>query len=145
LKLLLLGFLPIKVASLDSLRLTVRQINGQKILGMQQYGLELPFGSDYSPTPIPNDWHEAVGEYRLLNEFKLPPFTFVKLTVEDGILFLKTEARKLGKMVLVLQPISDTQSKVLGFGRTGGLVVELVQQNGKYSIKMLGMEFAVDK
>jgi CubicO group peptidase (beta-lactamase class C family) len=141
-RLLLFGFLPVKIASIESLRLAVRSIDGQRILGMEQYGLRVPFGVEYSPVDIPATWAESVGEYRLTTQDKLPPFTSLRLKMKDGTLFLQLTARKAGKMSLVLRPISDTEAVVLGFGRVAGVTVELFYQDGVRIMKMIGLEFA---
>jgi hypothetical protein len=103
-------------------------MDGQRILGMEQYGFRVPFGVEYSPVKIPPSWAEAIGEYRLTTQDKLPPFTSLRLVVSENNLFLRVTARKAGKMSLVLRPISDTEAVVLGFGRMGGVTVELIHQ-----------------
>jgi CubicO group peptidase (beta-lactamase class C family) len=141
-RLLLFGFLPIKIASLESLRLAVRSIDGQRILGMEQYGLRVPFGVEYSPVDIPAAWAESLGEYRLTTQDKLPPFTSLRCQMKDDTLFLHLTARKAGKMSLVLRPISDTEAVILGFGRVAGVTVELSHQDDVKTMKMIGLEFA---
>jgi hypothetical protein len=141
LRLLLFGFLPVWIASIAALRLTVRMINGRRILGLDQYGLQVPFGVEYTSTPIPLEWTESSGEYHLKTKDKLPPFNSLRLTIEEGVPTLRTIARKVGRMSMVLQPITDTEATILGFGRTGGVTVELINQNGVRTLGMLGMEF----
>jgi CubicO group peptidase (beta-lactamase class C family) len=141
-RLLLFGFLPVKIASIESLRLAVRSIDGQRILGMEQYGLRVPFGVEYSPVDIPAAWAESVGEYRLTTQDKLPPFTSLNLKIKEGTLLIQLTARKAGKMSLVLRPVSDTEAVVLGFGRVAGVTVELSPQDDRKTLKMIGLEFA---
>ena len=141
LKLLLFGFIPVKIASIDSLHLTVRTIDDQRILGVDQYGLQVPFGIEYEPVPVPAAWAESAGNYLLTTDDKLPPFDSLSLALEGDVLILRTTARKIGKMAMVLQPISDTEAKVLGFGRAGGVIVELLNQHNQKKIRTLGMEF----
>jgi hypothetical protein len=141
-RLLLFGFLPVKMASIESLCLSVRSIDGQRVLGMEQYGLRIPFGVEYSPVDIPAAWAESLGKYHLTTQDKLPPFTSVRLTMKDGTLFLQLTARKAGKMSLVLRPISDSEAVVLGFGRVAGVTVELSHQGDVKTLKMIGLEFA---
>jgi CubicO group peptidase (beta-lactamase class C family) len=141
-RLLLFGVLPIKVAAVESLRLAVRSIDGQRILGMEQYGIRVPFGVEYSPSDIPVAWVDSVGEYRLTTQDKLPPFTSLRLTVSENALLLRLTARKAGKMSLVLRPISDTEAVVLGFGRLAGVIVKLSHQDDVKTLKMIGLEFA---
>jgi hypothetical protein len=62
--------------------------------------------------------------------------------MDRGILFLQMTARKVGKMSLVLHPTSDEEATILGFGRIGGVRVELSHQNGTSILKMVGLEFA---
>jgi len=141
LRLLLLGFLPIKVASLESLRLSVRSVEGRRILGMEQYGFRAPFGVEYLPVNIPAAWAESLGEYRLTTRDRLPPFTSLRLKLNQGTLFLQATARKVGKMSLVLHPLTNGEAVVLGFGRTGGVTVELISQDGSRKLRFLGLEF----
>jgi len=141
LRFLLFGFIPLKIAAVVGLRLTVRSMDGQKILGMEQNGLQAAFGVEYSPAHIPASWSESLGNYRLVTESKLPPFTAIFLTIRDGVLLLQAKARKIGKMSLVLGPISDTESVILGFGRSGGETVELIPQNGVKMLRMIGLQF----
>jgi hypothetical protein len=44
-------------------------------------------------------------------------------------------------MSLVLHPLSDGEAVVLGFGRTGGVTVELISQDGSRKLRFLGLEF----
>jgi len=141
LRFLLFGLIPLKIAAVAALRLTVCMIDGRKILGVEQYGLQAAFGMEYFSTPIPPAWSEYFGEYRLVTEGKLPPFTSVHLAIDDGILFLRGKARKNGKMSLVLKPVSDTEGVILGFGRTGGETVELTRRNGVKMLLITGLEF----
>lgn len=141
LRFLLFGLIPLKIAAVAGLRLTVRSMDGQKILGIEQNGLQAAFGVEYSPTPIPVSWSESLGNYRLVTEGKLPPFTAILLTMRDGVLFLQVKARKIGKMSLVLRPISDTEGVILGFGRSGGETIELIPQNSAKMLRMTGLEF----
>jgi CubicO group peptidase (beta-lactamase class C family) len=141
LRLLLFGLIPLKIAAVAALRLAIRIINGQKILGVEQYGMQAAYGMEYFPSPIPARWSESLGVYRLVTEGKLPPFTSVHLTMDDGFLFLRVEARKIGKMSLVLKPVSDTEGVILGFGRSGGETIELIYQNGAKMLRMTGLEF----
>lgn len=141
LRLLLFGFLPIHLAPVASLRLTVRTIDGRRILGFEQYGLQMPLGVEYAPVPIPKEWITSLGEYRLIGGDEMTPFALLRLTMEEGILTLQAKARKVGKMSLILQPLSGTEAGILGFGRTGGVAVELLDDSGSKSLRMLGMEF----
>ena len=142
LRFLLLGWLPIKIASVESLRLIVRSIDGQRILGMEQHGIRAPFGVERTPVDIPTAWPTSLGEYHLTTPDKLPPFTVLNLKIDRGILFLQVTARKIGKMSLVLHPTSDSEATVLGFGRIGGVRVGLSRRNGTSILKMVGLEFA---
>lgn len=142
LRFLLLGWLPIKIASVESLRLTVRTIEDHRILGMEQHGIRAPFGLEYAPSDIPTAWATSLGKYHLTTPDKLPPFTALNLKIDKGILFLQVTARKVGKMSLVLHPTSDSEATVLGFGRVGGVRVELSYQNGTSVLRMVGLEFA---
>jgi CubicO group peptidase (beta-lactamase class C family) len=141
LRFLLFGLIPLKIAAVAGLRLTVRSMDGRKILGMEQNGLQAAFGVEYSPTPIPAGWSGSLGHYHLVTESKLPPFTAILLTMRDGALFIQVKARKIGKMSLVLGPISDTEGVILGFGRSGGETVELIPRNGVKILRMTGLEF----
>jgi CubicO group peptidase (beta-lactamase class C family) len=141
LQLLLFGWMPLRIASIASLYLTVRTIDGRRILGADQYGLQVPFGIEYMPISIPVGWADALGKYHLKTDDKLPPFNSLSLTIEGDVLFLRTTARKVGKMAMVLQPVSDTEAIVLGFGRAGGVTVELLNHNDEKILRMLGLEF----
>jgi CubicO group peptidase (beta-lactamase class C family) len=141
LRLLLYGFIPVKAAGLANLRMTVRSIEGRRILGMEQYGIQVPFGTEYAARPVPEVWAEAVGEYRLITENRLPPFSSLILSLEEGILFLRLTARKVGKLELALEPISEAEGTILGFGRLGGVTVELSDRDEVKTLKILGLEF----
>lgn len=72
---------------------------------------------------------------------QLPPFTSVHLAMEDGNLYLQAKARKIGKMSLVLKPVSDTEGVILGFGRIGGATVELICLDDAKMLKIVGLKF----
>ena len=141
LRLLLFGFLPIKIASIEALRLAAFSIDGHRILRMEQYGFRVPFGVEYVPINIPSSWADAVGVYRLTPQENLPPFTVLYLTASADTIVLRATARKAGKISLVLSPISDTEATVLGFGRVGGLALELSHQNHMQVLRISGLEF----
>jgi CubicO group peptidase (beta-lactamase class C family) len=141
LRLLLLGLLPVRLAAVESLRLAVRLIDGRRILGLEQYGIRVPFGAEYKPAPIPTAWSEAAGTYRLATVLQLPPCESLRLVRRGDALLLLMTARKLGRQTLVMQPISETECVILGFGRLGGQTVELLNSAGTRSLKMSGLEF----
>lgn len=140
-RLLLLGFLPVKLASLESLRLLVCMVNGQRILGMEQHGLRMAFGEEYTAGVIPATWAMSVGTYHLVHPGPLPPFTTLRLKKQNDTLLIQTTARKAGKLLLIIRPTSDTEAVVLGFSRVGGVSVELTNQDNITILKMVGLEF----
>jgi CubicO group peptidase (beta-lactamase class C family) len=141
LRFLLFGLIPMKIAAVGALRLSVRLIDGRKILGIEQFGFQAAFGMEYSSIPIPAGWSEHVGEYRLVTGGKLPPFSSVRLAMDGGILLLQAKVRKMGNISLVVNPISEVEGVILGFGRTGGGTIELTRRNGVKILRMAGLEF----
>lgn len=140
-KLLLVGLLPVRVASLKSLRFGVCTVSGQRVLGIEQYGLRVAFGEAYSSVEIPAAWSASLGTYRLVTADPLPPFTSLELAEQRRTLLIRVTARKAGKMSLVIRPTSDTSAVVLGFGRVGGVAVELTSQGNAKKLSMVGLEF----
>jgi CubicO group peptidase (beta-lactamase class C family) len=142
LRLLLLGLLPIKLAAVEGLRLGVFEVAGQRLLGLEQGGLQVPAGLEYEPVPIPQAWASAAGAYRLLTATRLPPFTAARLEVQADWLVLRATARKAGKLTFVLRPISEYECVTLGLGRFGGETLERVDTGGQPKLRLLGLELA---
>jgi len=141
LSLLLLGKIPLRIGPLASLRIAVRTVGGRSLLGLEQYGLRIPFGSEFTPIPIPAAWAESAGRYRMSNEMLLPPFEELTLSVDRGVLQITATARKAGRLGLVLEPLSDEASVVRGFGRAAGVEVYRSGNDGSQTLRMLGLEF----
>jgi len=142
LRLLLAGLVPIKPAMVAALRLGLFVVNDQRVLGLEQYGFQVPVGLEYEPVPIPATWADAAGEYRMTTDIQLPPFTSARLAVEDGVLLLRATARKAGKLSFVLKPVSDHECVTLGLGRFGGEPIELTEAGATPTLHLLGLELA---
>ncbi|MES9838320.1 MAG: serine hydrolase domain-containing protein [Candidatus Thiodiazotropha sp.] len=125
---------------LGELRLREREINGMDVLVADRNGNEIMLGNRIESDRWQASWKERLGSYRTINpdgEFSIQD---LKLSDQDGVLCLHYRAPHLSdnQIRVPLQPISDTEAVVQGFGRGGGETVQIVEVNGKQCLKFSG-------
>lgn len=145
--LMLFGKIPLRIKQMDNLRLSTRRTDAVNILGLMQVvgpnKFSQPLGAELVCAQIPRCWLDAVGSYRAVNDnFML---SSLKIVLHSGVLSVKTTARKMGSLSLILRPLSDTEAVIQGLGRFAGETVELLTENGAPRLKISGLIFIREK
>jgi len=113
-----LGFIP------DSIRIGVTYIRGRKVLVLEHFGQKTAVGEEYRLKPLSESWQKRCGNYRITNgDSRFHLFdSDLKLFLLDGSLTAKINSNKfsIGKLFLVLDPLSETEAQVRGLGRSAG-------------------------
>ncbi|MBI5015054.1 MAG: beta-lactamase family protein [Deltaproteobacteria bacterium] len=128
-----LGFLPIRAAGLDRVRLSRAEVLGHDMLVARSGGRSLPVGEKIAPAPIPDSWEGRLGEYEVdgLGADR-PLLERISLRRRGGFLILEITAPLLfgNPTAQALAPVSETEAIVLGFGRNSGETVRAIRKNG---------------
>ena len=143
LQLLLISRIPIKLKQLNNLRITVRETNLGRVMGVEQLVGQNRFvqvmGLEYSPTPTPQTWISAAGRYKTEEVNQL--INAIQLVYLNGMLSVKASVRKLGSINIILKPISDSEAVIQGLGYLAGETVVLKESNGVLIINISGLDF----
>lgn len=126
---ILLGFIPLRPAALESLELGFENVDGQQLMFQRTAdGLRAPAGIRIEPAPATPAWLGRVGDYEILNDVGDLVFDRFELALNDGILEVVPSGPMApgGQLRLVAEPVSDTRLLIPGLGRNRGDVVDVV-------------------
>lgn len=143
-KLKLFGVIPISLKQFKNMRISVLNINNEKIFAigqkMGQSEIRQAIGREFAAKPIPETWKKLSGKYEALDKENSVMDSF-DLTYKNCVLFIKTKVRKMGKLNLIISPITENEGVVEGLGRNAGETVFVKKENGRVSLSLIGLEF----
>ena len=137
----LLGLFPIRIEELDGVGISRTDVAGREILAARMHGREMAIGERMRPVPVPAEWLGRTGEYEITNlGGDAVLLEKVSLRAEDGFLFVDYTIPLLfpGTMNFAIDPISDTEAVIRGFGRGMGETVRAVAVNGENMLSYSG-------
>jgi hypothetical protein len=146
----LLGFIPIKIDALESVRLSLHKIDGRELLAMKNQGQTILVGEKLIPTSIPEHMVDFIGDYEALNKPDGPFFDSVRVVLEDGLLigeftFPKKETGFTFHPGFVyrmaLKPVTDNAVVVAGIGPGKGETLHLLKIDSEKLINFSGFKF----
>jgi CubicO group peptidase (beta-lactamase class C family) len=144
LKYSLFGVIPLNLKKLENIRVNVFDINAKRVFALEQgvsrHAFKQNIGIEYSVKNIPEVWRKRIGKYEAIekeNSF----FNRINLSYVRGVLLIKVSARKLGKLNIILNVISDSEAIVMGLGRYAGDTVTSRNENGHEILELLGLKF----
>jgi CubicO group peptidase (beta-lactamase class C family) len=125
---------------LGDLRFRSRQINGMDVLVADRQGEEILLGNKIESDPWESVWRKRLGSYRTINPDGDFSIQELQLSDESGVLCLHYRAPHLSQSLvrLPLQPVSENEAVIQGFGRGRGETVQMVTVNGKPCLKFSG-------
>lgn len=125
---------------LGDLRFRSRQMNGMDVLVADRQGEEILLGNKIESDPWESVWRQRIGSYRTINPDGDFSIQDLQLSEESGVLCLHYRAPHLSQSLvrLPLQPVSENEAVIQGFGRGRGETVQIVTVNGKQCLKFSG-------
>ncbi|MES9854347.1 MAG: serine hydrolase domain-containing protein [Candidatus Thiodiazotropha sp. L084R] len=125
---------------LADLRFKARQLNGMDVLVAHRGEEEIILGNKIESDPWETVWRKRLGSYRTINPDGDFSIQDLHLSEESGVLCLHYRAPHLSQSLvrLPLQPVSENEAVIQGFGRGRGETVQIVEINGKQCLKFSG-------
>jgi len=144
LKALVLGLVPVRVASLDRIRITARRVDGEKVLVAASRGDVMAAGAPITREPLPGAWAARAGHYRLLDH--VPAAVAGSQDLRDPVLLVVDGLLRLGpngpsSAGEVLLPVSDTEAIIAGIGRGARETVFIRSVDGREVLEYRGYRF----
>lgn len=135
-RVMLLGFLPIKVPGLGALEFGFQNIDNHDLLIVHQNGGTGLLAEKVKVETVPEAWQKRVGIYQIINMGKdYPLIDDLHLEYNNGILQMSAASpyyQEMGvntRLQMVLKPISDTEAIIFGLGRNKGETIRVVSTN----------------
>ncbi|MEL7530398.1 MAG: serine hydrolase domain-containing protein, partial [Bacteroidota bacterium] len=127
--------------------LSFEEVTGLPIIKGEMTNREGVFAYKIEPNEITETWSNRYGSYLLVDKpSSEDAYNFLvkfELTEKDGLLYLTSKEHE-GEgetMNLGINPISDEQARVYGFGRNCGGTIFAYERDGKSYLKVWGLEF----
>lgn len=136
----LFGRIPIPLNQLEALRVSFQTINGEKVMAVEQSGLQTAIARQAARKPVHPAWQKSAGFYRNIDTEDTTLKTFLLKSTPD-LLWIEGRASMLGKVKIYLQPLSGDQALTLGLGRSANETVFLREEAGMTRIELFGMVF----
>jgi len=131
----LLGFIPVSVSPLDSIRLTMTKIDGRDVLIGNMGNETTLIGEKLKQPSLPNALSEYVGKYEIVNGSLGVSPTSISMQYQDGMYIGECTFAQMPDMALrvALNPISENEAIVSGLGSGRGDTMRMFQDdNGKH-------------
>ncbi len=129
----LLGLIPVHIGAFDGLRVSVRNIDGRRVLVGHIGEDTILLGERLTPTPIPQALLDYVGEYEFVDapDGFLPEHMAMRL--EDGMLIGECSLPQMPGFLLRigLQPISANEVLISGLGTGKGETIRVLEGEEK--------------
>jgi CubicO group peptidase (beta-lactamase class C family) len=135
-RLILFGFLPLKLKRLAMLRVGILEINGEKVFALEQLGFRSAQGRQFRQLHVSDGWKQRIGSYVCVNE-KDPRLKSFRLQYTHDGLMLSSTVDKMGRLNLFLDVLNDFEAIIVGFGRYSGETI-CASRN---TISLFGLEF----
>jgi CubicO group peptidase (beta-lactamase class C family) len=123
-RILLLGFLRIKVGPLSSLEFSFGNYQGRDIIALHRFGERFLAGEKIKPFKLPDAWLKRLGNYDVINNDQdLVYIKSVRLAFEDGkfsAYYKMNDDDEKRERKMALKPASDNEAYILGLGRHMG-------------------------
>jgi hypothetical protein len=145
LRFLLLGFIPIKISTIENMRLSFAEIEGRKVVALHSYGMFQGIGEKIQPesVSIPKAWLNRLGTYEIMNAGDdVLFFKDFNFRYDSGLIVLDATIPVVNnlKVNIALSPVSDTEAVVCGLGHFLGETIRVVLIDGKEKLLISGYE-----
>lgn len=144
-RILLLGFLRIKVGPLSSLEFSFGNYQGRDIIALHRFGERFLAGEKIKPFRLPDAWLKRLGNYEVINNEQDQIYIKnVRLAFEGGklIAYYKGNGDDEGReRKAALMPYSDSEAYILGLGRNMGETISVINEGDKELLRYSGYLF----
>jgi len=153
----LFGFIPIKFEALvqkilpipiENLYFTVHEINGRRVLALNNAGHRFLAGVKLDPVPIPDSWMRRLGRYEVTDKGdNLIYIKSVDIKFHNG--FLIAEVTYFGgkkfKDKVAIEPVSDTEAVIMGIVRGRGDTLSITKSADNEILSCSGYHLRLTK
>jgi CubicO group peptidase (beta-lactamase class C family) len=141
-----LGLIPIPISVLKEARLTSTRLGGQHVAVAYYRNQAHRLGTRIEPVHLPAAWRKRLGEYQVVERdplLDLMKLGNVALAHSDGLLYFRYRVPGwLGLVAkIAVRPVSDTELVISGTGWLMGETVQVVQRDGRETLRYSGYEF----
>lgn len=147
-RILLLGFLRIKVGPLSSLEFSFGNYDGRDIIALHRFGERFLAGEKIKPYKVQNIWLKRLGNYEVINNEKdLVYIKKVRLAYENGKLnayYMSNENEERERKATIM-PVSDNEAVILGLGRHMGETISIEKSGNEEIVRYSGYRFTKKK
>jgi len=144
-RILLLGFLRIKVGLLSSLEFSFGNYQDRDIIALHRFGERFLAGEKIKPFKLPDAWLKRLGNYYVINSDQdLKYIKSVRLAFEDGkfsAYYKMNDDDEERERKVALMSASDNEAYILGLGRHMGETVSIEKSEGGELLKYSGYIF----
>ena len=142
----LLGLFPIPISMLKEARITTAKIGGQHVAIAYYRNQAHRLGTRIESLRLSAAWRKRLGEYQAVERdplLDLVKLGNVTLVYNDGLLYFRYRVPGwLGLAAnIAVRPVSDTELVTSGTGWLMGETVQVVQRDGKETLRYSGYEF----
>lgn len=137
----LFGFIPLRLGTLDQVRIARQNVAGHEIIAARYQGEALLVGEKIEPRPIPDAWRRRLGDYEIVNASQDDiRIEAIRLLEDGGFLIMEYQMPEYARQPVraALAPISDTQAVVLGLGRGAGGTIQVENIAGEERARVSG-------
>jgi hypothetical protein len=144
-RILLLGFLRIKVGPLSSLEFSFGNYQGRDIIALHRFGERFLAGEKIKPFKLPDAWLKRLGNYDVINNDQdLVYIKSVRLSFEEGkfsAYYKMNDDDEKRERKVALMPASDNEAYILGLGRHMGDTISVEKSEGGELLRYSGYIF----
>ncbi|MBN2135666.1 MAG: beta-lactamase family protein [Acidobacteria bacterium] len=141
-RVVLLGFIKLKVGPLSNIEFAFDQIDGEQVVALYQYGDGFLIGTKVKKEDINVAWYMRFGKYRIRKSSDYSHYDEMLLTIENNALTVKLyrDDNDDPVAILPLRTISANEAVVIGLGRNMGDTIRFSDNPGE-RIRYSGYEF----
>jgi CubicO group peptidase (beta-lactamase class C family) len=136
-----LGLIPVRRSDFDDVLVSIREMDGSRIVVLASDGWIEAVGESIVPEAIPASWSSRIGAYRAVGEYTdiERQYTYParpELSIEGGFLTLRLWGRRGPASILI--PVNDSEAIVAGLGRSARETVLVRIVDGREVIEYWG-------
>lgn len=143
-RIMLLGFIRLKVGPLSTLEFSFGNYNGKEIIALHRYGERFLVGEKIKPFKVSNAWQARLGSYNVVNAgTDLVYIKTIRLAYENGKMnayYLSNDDDERERKVTIM-PVTDTEAVILGLGRYMGETISVSKSDSGEQLKYSGYIF----
>jgi len=140
----LFGKINIKLKQLSKIRVAVKIFDGEQFLAIEQTVENLKFkqlvARKLKDSMDNFAWVNYVGKYEAVDH-KNTVTNEIVVGLKNGVIYINAVARKLGRLKIILDPISDDEAITVGMGRFSSETIKHMTENSFDCIELFGLKY----